>query len=68
MPVKPEKINSHANWYHGKWQVDTCRCGEKMLVPIGMRGKYQCNTCASPSPEDGMCSENADNLGESPDY
>jgi len=65
---RPEKIDSHANWYRGRWIVDTCRCGNKMLVPDDSKGKYQCNTCAGPSIEDGPCSENNDNLGESLDY
>lgn len=42
----PEKIESHACWYRGRWQVDTCSCGREMLVPIGKKGRYRCNECA----------------------
>jgi hypothetical protein len=66
--IMAEKVDSHASWYKGKWEADVCACGNVMKVPIGTKGQYRCNTCASPSPEDGPCSENNDNLGESPDY
>ena len=43
----PEKISSHSGWYHGKWETDTCGCGEKMRVPAGKKGCYRCNNCAN---------------------
>ena len=42
------KISSHASWYKGKWEVDICpACGTKMLVPLGKKGIYRCNSCAN---------------------
>ena len=42
----PERISSHGGWYRGRWEQDVCHCGQRMLVPKGKKGHYQCNTCA----------------------
>ena len=43
---RPEKIASHSGWYRGSWEIDTCHCGQKIRVPQGTKGQYQCNDCA----------------------
>ena len=47
------KISSHSGWYRGKWELDICSCGEKMLVPVGKKGYYRCNNCADRA--EGLC-------------
>ena len=47
------KISSHSGWYRGRWEVDTCSCGNKMQVPVGKKGYYRCNNCADCA--EGLC-------------